>query len=52
MRNCTNCYNSLMCYMLNRDVYEKVKREYREDGTCSCLQWEDDSVDWEEDNAD
>lgn len=43
MKNCLNCYNSLMCYKFNHEKWKK----YKELGE-GCPQWEDDQEDFDD----
>ena len=48
MKSCLNCYNSLVCMMRTPE-----KRKKCLDNDTTCLNWEDDSVDWDgEDEGD
>lgn len=45
MQSCLNCYNSLICVAVTP---EKRKKHLENDTVC--INWEDDSVDWDEED--
>ena len=44
MMSCLNCYNSWMCKTKTPEKYK-----IHLDNDTACINWEDDSVDWDDD---